>query len=230
MSHHPPFRKIYPAVASRQVMFALVNRHSQAPFDEDRISGRIRAGEWFEIEQASFDEMRNVRRPLFVHDGTFALSAFNAGNVAFVFVPMTIAGHPRWFLGSCDLAVSGSVEMLRDAIMARETGPDAHRLSRDEQLDIIWNATPPEFRTYTVIPNLPSPRYRDRRALLIDEDAQPCLLETLTAAQIEKMLPRDVTWIAGISGSGSQIEADPPHRASDPAIDHRRPDDRNASD
>lgn len=188
-------------MASRQAMFALVNRHSQAPFDEDRISGRIHAGEWFEIEQASFEEMRNVRRPLFVRDGTFALSTFNAGNVAFVFIPMTIAGHARQLLGSCDFAVPESVDMLRDAIMARETGPVASRLSRDEQLEIIWNATLPEFRTYIAIPNpnTPSPRYRDRRALVIDKGSS-WLLETLTAAQIDKMLPQDVSFIAEIAG------------------------------
>lgn len=231
MSRHLPFRKIYPAVASRRAMYVLVNRHNQAPFDEDRITGRIQAGEWFELELASFEEMRNVRRPLFVQDGTFALSGFNAGNVAFVFVPMTIAGYARWFLGSCDLTVPGSVDMLHDAIVAREAGPDAHRLSRDEQLEIIWNATPPELRTYVGIPNpdAPSPRYRDRRTLLIDKGS-PCLLETLTAAEIDKMLPQDVTCIAEISGANSLIEAGPPHRPSNPATDHRRPGDRDASD
>lgn len=86
--------------------------------------------------------MRSARRPLFVRDGAFAFLGFNAGGVAFVFVPMTVAGHARWFLGSCDLAVPGSIDMLRDAIMTRETGPDAHRLSRDEQLEIIGMRRP----------------------------------------------------------------------------------------
>ncbi|WP_354197058.1 DUF1419 domain-containing protein [Aquamicrobium terrae] len=66
-------------------MFTREPSHTQAPFDGDRIGGRIHVGEWFEVDQASFDEMRNVGRPLFLRPGTFVLSAFNTDNVVFLF-------------------------------------------------------------------------------------------------------------------------------------------------
>lgn len=47
MPAHPPFRKVFEGIATRQKMFELLNRHGDAPFD-DRIDGTIYAGEWFE--------------------------------------------------------------------------------------------------------------------------------------------------------------------------------------
>jgi hypothetical protein len=210
MFHHHPFRRIYPTVASRRAMFALANRHSQAPFDEDSISGMIHAGEWFEVAQPQYDEMLNLLPPLFVRPDTFAISAFNGGKVAIVFVALAIADRRRWFLGFCDLSVPNSPEMLRDAIIARETGPHPERLSRDERLEVIWNATPPEHRSYSAIPdpNNRSPRHRDRRMLLIGSGASAsgfCLLETLTAAHIEERLPADLAYIAAIDGTGAGL-------------------------
>lgn len=41
-------RKVFQGVASRQQMYALFNRHSQAPADLHRASGGRYVGEWFE--------------------------------------------------------------------------------------------------------------------------------------------------------------------------------------
>lgn len=210
---HPPFRKIYPVVASRAAMYALANRHNQAPFDDDRISAAIYAGEWFEIAQPQYDEMLNLLPPLFVRPDMFAMSTYKGGNVTSTFVTITISGHPRYFRGFCDLSIAGSAEMLRNAIIARETGPHPERLSRDEQLEVIWNATPQDVRGYTTVPkpNLRSPRHRDRRSLVIndgDAGSKICLLETLTAEEIEAWLPADPGYISAIGGTGRLPVAD----------------------
>lgn len=207
MFNHPPFRKIYPTVASRAAMYALANRHNQAPFDDDRISAAIYAGEWFEIGQAQYDEMLNLLPPLFLRCHMFAMSTYKGGNVTSTFVTVAIAGRQRWFRGFCDLSVPGSPAMLRNAIIARENRPHPECLSRDEQLEVVWNATPRDFRGYTTVPapNLLSPRHRDRRSLLMKgRDAGPDarLLETLTAEEIEAWLPADAGYIAAIGGTG----------------------------
>jgi hypothetical protein len=38
MSNSPAIREVFEGVASRHEMYALFNRHSQAPFDEDRLA------------------------------------------------------------------------------------------------------------------------------------------------------------------------------------------------
>ncbi|WP_234894843.1 DUF1419 domain-containing protein [Agrobacterium vitis] len=48
MFNPPTIRKVFEGVASRDEMYALFNRHSQSPFDDDRIYGRRYVGEWFE--------------------------------------------------------------------------------------------------------------------------------------------------------------------------------------
>lgn len=40
MSGLADIRKVFEGVATRHEMYSLFNRHSQAPFDEDRSSGR----------------------------------------------------------------------------------------------------------------------------------------------------------------------------------------------
>jgi hypothetical protein len=44
----PAIRKVFEGVASRHEMYALFNRHSQSPFDDDRMNGTRYVGEWFE--------------------------------------------------------------------------------------------------------------------------------------------------------------------------------------
>ncbi|MGV1898272.1 DUF1419 domain-containing protein [Agrobacterium vitis] len=48
MFNPPTIRKVFEGVASRHEMYALFNRHSQAPFDDNRMNGTLYVGEWFE--------------------------------------------------------------------------------------------------------------------------------------------------------------------------------------
>ena len=47
----PAHRKVFEGVASRHEMYALFNRHGQAPFDDDRMNGTRYVGEWFEVSR-----------------------------------------------------------------------------------------------------------------------------------------------------------------------------------
>ena len=55
----PAHRKVFEGVASRHEMYALFNRHSQSPFDDDRISARRYVGEWFDIGSRSRPHVRD---------------------------------------------------------------------------------------------------------------------------------------------------------------------------
>lgn len=47
MPTHPPFRKVFNGIATREQMFRLFNRHHDVP-GTDPLSGTPYAGEWFE--------------------------------------------------------------------------------------------------------------------------------------------------------------------------------------
>nr|WP_252121609.1 DUF1419 domain-containing protein [Rhizobium sp. RCAM05350] len=47
MPTHPPFRKVFPTVASRSAMVALLDRHCGAPVGEHPINDTVYAGDWF---------------------------------------------------------------------------------------------------------------------------------------------------------------------------------------
>jgi hypothetical protein len=146
---HTPtfFRKIYQGAATRQEMFSLFDRHAQAPMDEDRVSGRLHVGEWFEIGAAEHDYMLNILPPLFMRDGMFAMSEFLADRITSIFVALVIDGRGRWFHGYCDLSDKGSPDRLRSAILERETRP-VKAMSREERLEHIWSSTHPDYRGY----------------------------------------------------------------------------------
>lgn len=210
MPAHPTFRKIFPVVASREAMFALTNRHSKAPFNEDRVNGALYAGSWFEIDAAQYDEMLNMMPPLFLRPDMFAMSEFDGAKVAIVFATVTIAGVRRWFLGFCDLAIPNSPEMLRDAIITRETGWRPDLLTREEKLEVIWNATSWEWKGYADGSHNWEPRYLGLRTI-VDQpgDHRPtqlCLLDHLLAEQIERLLADDTTFIDEIGGSGALLQ------------------------
>ena len=206
MPVHPSFRKIFPVVASREAMFALTNRNSKAPFKEGRVNGTLYSGSWFEVAAAQYDEMLDIMPPLFLRPDMFAMSEFNGGKIAIVFVTLMIAGVRRWFLGFCDLAISSSPEMLRDAIVTRETGPDPDRLIREEKLEAIWNATSWEWKGYAGVAQDWEPHHLGKRTIVDSRgDLRPsvlCLLDHLSDEQIERMLPDDTTYLAEIDGSG----------------------------
>ncbi len=69
----PQTRKVLEGIASRQQMYALWNRHSQAPFDNDRMTGRCYAGEWFEVTERDHDRMFEILPPLFYRGDMFAM-------------------------------------------------------------------------------------------------------------------------------------------------------------
>lgn len=188
-------------------MFALIDRHNRAPSDSHRIDSLLRAGEWFEIGQPQFDEMLDVLPPLFMRADMIAMSSFDGGNVAAVFVTLPIGGVQRWFLGFCDLAIANSPETLRDTIVTRETGPSPDRLSREEKLEAIWNATSWEWKGYADGSQGWGPGHIGRRTIVDGRGNQTptvlSLLDDLSDEQICRMLPDDTTYLADLGGSGS---------------------------
>lgn len=98
MTAHPPFRKVLDGVATREQMFRLFDHHKDNP-DFDPISGKPYAGEWFEVEAASYHFMLALLPPLFQRTGMFGMSEYRAGNVTSVFFSIRIRGRERWFHG-----------------------------------------------------------------------------------------------------------------------------------
>lgn len=148
----PQIRKVLQGIASRQQMYVLFNRHSDAPFDDDRISGRRYAGEWFEITEADHDRMFEILPPLFWRGDMFAMREFVAAGVTSVFFTLFVGGRSRWFHGYCDLgadtpAREATPETMRCAILERESRADL-TMTRQEKLDHIWSATGADFRAY----------------------------------------------------------------------------------
>ena len=60
MSCHPETSKIFEGVANRHEFSAMLSRHNQSLFDEERLSGRRYDGEWFEISEADHDRMFDI--------------------------------------------------------------------------------------------------------------------------------------------------------------------------
>lgn len=151
MSHCPANRhderKILEGPATRQQMYALFNRHGQAPFDDDRISGRLYAGEWFEISEADHDHMFDILPPLFVRGDHFAMREFLTQKITSVFFSLKIDGRFRWFHGYCDLADTGSINRMRKAIVERQSRP-VPAMTKTEKLEHIWSITGTDFRAY----------------------------------------------------------------------------------
>lgn len=182
----PRPRKVYQGVASCSRMFALFNRHHRAPFDPDRTSGRLYAGEWFEIDADSYQTMLEVLPPLFMRGDCFAMSEFLAGSVTSVFFELLIDGETRWFHVYCDLGRRTAVDEMRQAILDRERkAPETP--TRGECLEHVWSATPDEFRGYLDGDSR-------RRTILIFEPARgtvPILLSDLPNAELSRRLAWD---------------------------------------
>lgn len=147
MISHPETRKIFEGVASRHEFYAMINRHAQAPFDEARHSGRLYAGEWFEISEADHDRMFDILPPLLMRADHFAMREFQAARVTSVFFSLKIDDQFRWFHSYCDLGDSGAINRMRSAIVERQSRP-VRAMSRVEKLDHIWSITAPDFRAY----------------------------------------------------------------------------------
>lgn len=195
---HPSFRRVALGVTTRAEMFALFGRYEGSPFNDLRETGHLWAGEWFEIEEASYDYMLEVLPPLFYRGGTFAMSERKAGNVTMVFCAIPFDGRTRWFAGYCDLSIDGAANALRQAIIEREGAEDATTPRRDEALEIIWNATHPDFKGFagSLNPAAYPAHMRGKRSILVNGGGAGTilsLLEDLTDEQIsDKMRLRRI--------------------------------------
>ena len=142
MFNPPTIRKVFEGVASRHEMYALFNRHSQSPFDDDRMHGTRYVGEWFEISEADHDHMFEILPPLFYRGDMFAMREFLAASVTSVFFALSIDDRSRWFHGYCDLGDRQSPDRMRAEIITRESRP-VRAMSAQEKLDHIWSTTGP---------------------------------------------------------------------------------------
>lgn len=170
-------------------MYAFFNRHAQAPFDEERISGRCYAGEWFEIAEGDQDRMFEILPPLFYRGDLFAMREFIAARVTSVFFALHIAGRGRWFHGYCDLSDRQSIDWMRTAIVERESRAD-RTMTRREKLDHIWSTTTNDFRAYAD-GRFPAD-FRRRQIVLVycaDQGKVWKLLDDLDDAEIAAKLP-----------------------------------------
>lgn len=185
----PVIRKVFEGVASRHDMYALFNRHAQAPFDDDRIAGTHYIGEWFEICEADHDHMFEILPPLFYRGDMFAVREFLAASVTSVFFALWIDDRTRWFHSYCDLGDRASVDRMRAEIIGRESRP-VRAMSRQEKLDHIWSTTGPDFRGYADA-RFPAD-LRNRQIVLVYRAAQGKiwkLLDDLTDEEIASKLP-----------------------------------------
>jgi hypothetical protein len=187
MTTHPPFRKVFNGVATRQEMFRLFDHHRDDP-DFDPLSGAPYSSEWFEIEGADYHFMLGLLPPLFQRTGMFGLSEYKAGNVTSVFFAIRIRGRERFFHGFCDLTDRQSPDKMRAAIIAHETGA-ADSMTREEKLEAIWNATHPDFKGIAgkSDPGDWPAEHHGKRFVLVrgEPDRVLKLLEDLSADEIE---------------------------------------------
>jgi hypothetical protein len=214
VTHHPEPRKIFEGVASRHDFYAMMNRHSQAPFDEARRSGRLYAGEWFEISETDHDRMFDILPPLFMRGDHFAMGEFLAAQVTSVFLSLKIDKRFRWFHAYCDLADAGSINHMRAAIVERESRP-LRAMSKSEKLEHIWSITAPDFRAYA------DQRFAaglaGRRIVLMFTAAQARawkLLDDLTDEEVAASFP---------FRSGTSLSPSPPERSVPPTPPNPHP-------
>lgn len=178
----PVPRKVLLGTANRRQMYLAFNRHHQAPFDDERLTGRLYAGEWFRIDRFAYHEMQDVLPPRYLSGGAFALQEMLAESVTSVFFELTIRGETRFYHAYCDLSDRNAVDEMRGAIIARETsGPP---LTRQEVLDHLWSTTPDEYRGL----------YDGVRTILVLDavlGTVPKRLEDLTTAEVaERVMPQ----------------------------------------
>lgn len=191
MSNHPPFRKVFEGVATREQMFQLFNRHRDTP-DLDPLSGTPYAGEWFEVTASTYHFMLGLLPPLFMHTGMFGISEYKAGHVTSVFFAIRTRGRERWFHGFCDLSDKRSPDAMRAAIVAHETGA-FDSMTREEKLEAIWNTMPADLKGSAddANPDAFPAGQRGKRTILVNAGGQGNvlkLLEDLSDDEIDKLL------------------------------------------
>lgn len=181
--------KIFNGVAKRSDMFRLFDRHRDRPKRFDGDQSGVYAGEWLEIDEASYTYMLDILPPLWMRGPIFAMREFMIGSVTSVFYAIRIDGAVRHFHAYCDLSDPGSVEAMRAAIIDRETRP-VRAMSREERLEHIWSTTAVEYRGYAG-DRWPKPMQGHRTIKLYGgkEGSFLKLLDTLTDDEIAAKLP-----------------------------------------
>jgi hypothetical protein len=182
-------RKIFQGVAKRSDMFRLFDRHRDRPnrFDGDQ-SGAY-AGEWLEVDEASYTYMLDILPPLWMRGPIFAMREFMTGSVTSVFYAIRIDGAVRHFHAYCDLSDPNCVEAMRSAIVTRESRP-VRAMNREERLEHIWSTTADDYRGYAGT-RWPKPMQGHRTVMLYGgkEGSFLKLLDTLTDDEIAAKLP-----------------------------------------
>ncbi|SDN38271.1 DUF1419 domain-containing protein [Ensifer sp. YR511] len=189
MSCHSQPRKIFEGVACRHEFYALLSRHNQSPFDEERLSGRRYAGEWFEVTEEDHDRMFEILPPLFMRGDHFAMREFLAQSITSVFFTLKIDGRFRWFHAYGDLAAACSINRIRAAIIDRESR-SVRSMSRAEKLEHIWSITGPDFRAFA--DQCFAADFAGRRILMVFPAVQGKiwkLIDDLTDEEIAAKLP-----------------------------------------
>lgn len=142
-----PIRKIFEGVVTRAQMFRLFDRHNQRPDRWQTDAGPLYSGEWFEIDETLYDYMLDILPPLWMRGPIFALREFLTGSITSVFFALKVDSQTRYFHGYCDLSDQASVEVMRIAIIDRETRP-VRAMTREERLEHIWSSTADAYRGY----------------------------------------------------------------------------------
>jgi hypothetical protein len=198
VAHARP-RKVLQGLATRQQMYTLFNRHSNASLNDARTSACLYTGEWFEITEGDHERMFEILPPLFYRGDMFAMREFLAESVTSVFFALPIGGQVRWFHGYCDLSASRpaktaspqpvSPDWMRAAILDRESRAD-RAMTRLEKLDHIWSTTGDGFRAYA--DDRFSPDFRGRQIVTVFSGPASKvwkLLDDLTDTEIAAKLP-----------------------------------------
>jgi hypothetical protein len=142
-----PVRKVYQGAADRRQMFRMFDRHAQRPNRCERDDSALYRGEWFEIGRAEYDYMLDILPPLWMRHDMFAMREFLTGSVTSIFFKLKVDGRARYFHGYCDLSDRGSPDIMRAAIIDRESRP-VKAMTREERLEHIWSSTHDEYRGY----------------------------------------------------------------------------------
>lgn len=185
----PPVRKIFQGVADRRQMFRMFDRHAQRPNRFDGDDSALYRGEWFEMGRVEHDFMFEVLPPLFMRGDMFAMREFLTGSITSVFFTLPIDGRIRYFHGYCDISDRRSPDLMREAIIERESRP-VRAMTRDERIEHIWSSTHDEYRGYA---DGRFPRaQRGKRIVMMCASWQARdfrLLEELSDAEISAKLP-----------------------------------------
>lgn len=113
------FNRVFDGVADTAKHYELLNRHNAAPFDENRLSGALYAGEWWECSEAEYDYFLNCLPPI-SFPGGFALCEFTTADVTTCHFRIEHGGARRYFAGSCRMTNGNPYrpEIMRAHIVA----------------------------------------------------------------------------------------------------------------